>query len=91
MTLPLQPPPAASAARTTVVRVTGAATTHATDLLAVEAPLEISLLHGPTGQRQTRTLAVTMRTPGHDAELVAGFLLSEGIISQPAGPRSAAT
>jgi FdhD protein len=84
MTLPLQPPPAASATRTTVVRVTGAATTHATDLLAVEAPLEISLLHGPAAQRQTRTLAVTMRTPGHDAELVAGFLLSEGIISQPA-------
>jgi FdhD protein len=64
------------------VRVTGAATTHATDLLAVEAPLEISLLHGPAAQRQTRALAVTMRTPGHDAELVAGFLLSEGIISQ---------
>lgn len=84
MTLHAQPPAAASATRTTVVRVTGTATTHATDLLAVEAPLEISLLHGPTAQRQTRTLAVTMRTPGHDAELVAGFLLSEGIISQPA-------
>ncbi len=84
MTLPLQPPPIASAVRTTVARVTGAASIPATDLLAVEAPLEISLLHGPAAQRQARALAVTMRTPGHDAELVAGFLLSEGIISQPA-------
>jgi FdhD protein len=84
MTLPLQPPPTASAVRTTVERVVGTQCTHATDLLAVEAPLEISLLHGPSAQRQTRSLAVTMRTPGHDAELVAGFLLSEGIIHQPA-------
>jgi FdhD protein len=74
----------ASAERTTVQRVVGTALTRDTDLLAIEAPLEISLEHGPTGQRQTQTLAVTMRTPGHDAELVAGFLLSEGIITGPA-------
>jgi FdhD protein len=79
----LQPRPAASAARTTLARVVGTTTTHATDLLAVEAPLEISLGYGPADQRLTRTLAVTMRTPGHDAELVAGFLLSEGIVHQP--------
>jgi FdhD protein len=79
-----QPPLAASAVRTTVARVVGTATTHATDLLAVEAPLEISLGYGPNEQRQSRSLAVTMRTPGHDAELVAGFLLSEGIVQQPA-------
>jgi FdhD protein len=79
-----QPPLAASAVRTTVQRVSGAAATPAIDLLAVEAPLEISLGYGPIDQRQTHTLAVTMRTPGHDAELVAGFLLSEGIVHQPA-------
>jgi len=73
-----------SAERTTVQRVSGAGLTRATDLLAVEAPLEISLGHGPDGQRQTHSLAVTMRTPGHDAELVAGFLLSEGIVQSPA-------
>ena len=83
MPLP-QPPLAASAERTTVLRVVGAAAAPATDLLAVEAPLEISLEHGPAGQRQTQALAVTMRTPGHDQELAAGFLLSEGIISQAA-------
>ena len=84
MTTKLQPRPAASAARTTLARVVGTATTQATDLLAVEAPLEISLGYGPADQRLTRSLAVTMRTPGHDAELVAGFLLSEGIVHQPA-------
>jgi FdhD protein len=42
------------------------------DLLAVEEPLEIRL----GGRRFT----LTMRTPGHDRELVAGFLLSEGFI-----------
>lgn len=74
----------ASAERTTVQRVAGTALTRDTDVLAIEAPLEISLEHGPAGQRQTQTLAVTMRTPGHDAELAAGFLLSEGIIMGPA-------
>jgi FdhD protein len=74
----------ASAERTTVQRVVGTELVRATDALAIEAPLEISLEHGPSDQRQTQTLAVTMRTPGHDAELVAGFLLSEGIISGPA-------
>lgn len=42
------------------------------DEVAVEEPLEI--------QVDTRSLAVTMRTPGHDEELAAGFLLSEGMI-----------
>ena len=82
--LMFQPPAAASAVRTTVQRVVGTAATHATDLLAVEAPLEISLGYGPPARHQARSLAVTMRTPGHDAELVAGFLLSEGIIRQAA-------
>jgi FdhD protein len=78
----LQPPPSASAERTTVQRVVGTTATAATDLLAVEAPLEISLGYGPASQREAYALAVTMRTPGHDAELVAGFLLSEGIVQQ---------
>lgn len=47
------------------------------DELASEEPLEIRLL--ATGQR--RTLAVTLRTPGQDFELAAGFLLAEGVIS----------
>ncbi|MDX2250436.1 MAG: formate dehydrogenase accessory sulfurtransferase FdhD [Bacteroidia bacterium] len=50
------------------------------DLLAVEEPLEIRLGFGPLDNRVERNLAVTMRTPGHDEELVLGFLLSEGIV-----------
>ncbi len=42
------------------------------DELSVEEPLEIRVAGEP--------LAITLRTPGHDHELVAGFLLSEGLI-----------
>jgi FdhD protein len=50
------------------------------DLLAVEEPLEIRLEYGPANDRQQRNIAVTMRTPGHDLELAAGFLHGEGIL-----------
>lgn len=42
------------------------------DGLTIEEPLEIRI--------GRKTLATTMRTPGHDDELAAGFLLSEGIV-----------
>lgn len=45
------------------------------DILAAEEPLEIRI--------GGRSFAVTMRTPGDDFDLVAGFLVSEGIISSP--------
>lgn len=51
-----------------------------TDLVAVEEPLELRLTFGPAANRSRVTLAVTMRTPGHDADLAAGFLLSEAVI-----------
>ena len=47
------------------------------DVLATEEPMEIRLVSG--GKR--RTVAVTMRTPGSDFELAAGFLYGEGIVS----------
>ncbi len=49
------------------------------DTLATEEPMEIRLLMGDTKQ----TVAVTMRTPGADFELAAGFLYGEGIIKSP--------
>ena len=47
------------------------------DLLTVEEPLEIRV--GSRGQK-TITLAITMRTPGNDRELAAGFLFAEGLV-----------
>ena len=50
------------------------------DILAVEEPLEIKLVHGNKTNRQTTNVSITMRTPGNDLELAAGFLFTEGII-----------
>ena len=45
------------------------------DLVAVEEPLQIRL--------GDRDFAITMRTPGQDRELAAGFLFTEGVIQSP--------
>ncbi len=51
------------------------------DLIAVEEPLQIILEHGDAHARKETPLAMTMRTPGHDRDLVAGFLYGEGVIA----------
>ncbi|HEY0307481.1 MAG TPA: formate dehydrogenase accessory sulfurtransferase FdhD [Acidobacteriaceae bacterium] len=48
--------------------------------LVTEEPLEIQLAYGPTGERKVKSISVTMRTPGADSELAAGFLLTEGVV-----------
>lgn len=55
-----------------VVRMDGSGFGEFRDDVAVEEPLEIQI--------GGRSISVTMRTPGHDAELAAGFLFTEGVI-----------
>jgi len=52
------------------------------ELLAVEEPLEMVIQYGTSSQRKQKTIAITMRTPGQDLELMTGFLYAEGIIKQ---------
>jgi FdhD protein len=66
-------------ARKRVTRITlgegsaDAATSRRDDVLAVEEPLEIRV--------GGSSLSITMRTPGHDFDLAAGFLISEGVVA----------
>jgi FdhD protein len=64
--------------RIRVREVSGSAVRDRRDDLATEEPLEIRLTAGG----ESRTVAITMRTPGADFELAAGFLHGEGV----AGP-----
>ncbi|MFW2387018.1 MAG: formate dehydrogenase accessory sulfurtransferase FdhD [Polyangiales bacterium] len=68
-------------ASTTVERVERNAREESRDLVAVEEPLQIVLEHGEPHARTETPLAMTMRTPGHDPDLVTGFLFAEGVIA----------
>jgi FdhD protein len=65
---------------TSVERVTGLEFHQTKEFLAVEEPLEIQLAYGPAKARAMKSISVTMRTPGHDFELAAGFLMTEGVV-----------
>lgn len=68
-------------ASTKVERVERNAREKTRDLVAVEEPLQIVLDHGEAEARRETPLAMTMRTPGHDVDLVTGFLFAEGVIA----------
>jgi FdhD protein len=66
--------------RFSVKRVDDANSQRILDHVANEEPLEMRISYWFKDARISESLAVTMRTPGHDRELTAGFLLSEGVI-----------
>lgn len=68
------PNPAITDIRILKVDATGSAN-EAPDTAAREEPLEIRV--------EGRSVAVVMRTPGHDEELAAGFLVTEGVVKRP--------
>ena len=57
-------------------RVSASGSAKASDRVAREEPLEIRV--------RGQAIAVAMRTPGHDEELAAGFLLTEGVLKSRA-------
>ncbi|MEO8128265.1 MAG: formate dehydrogenase accessory sulfurtransferase FdhD [Bryobacteraceae bacterium] len=66
-----------------VRKVLGSAIARERDFLAVEEPLEIRIGYHFKERPMAKSISLTMRTPGHDVELAAGFLVGEGIIRDP--------
>ncbi|MEM6318970.1 MAG: formate dehydrogenase accessory sulfurtransferase FdhD [Bacteroidota bacterium] len=67
-----------------VHRLTNKLVKQVTDRIVVEEPLEIRLRFFDQQKWITKSLAVTMRTPGNDIALALGFLFSEGIVANKA-------
>jgi FdhD protein len=82
--MPKSLPPANAATPFSILRIGADSPDTETDLIAVEEPLEIQLGYTRRGIEIRKTVAITMRTPGHDPELAAGFLFTEGIVRDAA-------
>lgn len=64
-----------------ITRLLNGTTSNVLDDIAIEEPLEIQISFENAMKREKKNISVTMRTPGNDEELAAGFLYTEGIIS----------
>ena len=75
-----------SRSKVSLLRIEDRTARRKSDEVATEEPLEIRLLAKDKGEERQRrkeeskTIAVTMRTPGNDFELALGFLFAEGVI-----------
>jgi len=75
---------AASSHAIDISKVSEGSISSVADHVAVEEPLEIRLRYTTPDGRATRSISITMRTPGNDAELAVGFLYSESIVNSAA-------
>lgn len=66
---------------TAIRRVHSGSDEDCADVLAVEEPLEIQIGLRENGRLTHKPISITMRTPGDDLELAAGFLFTEGIVT----------
>ena len=73
-----------STANVKVQRIQGGRTQTVRDVVTAEEPMEIRVVYENQGRLRAYSVAVTMRTPGDDFQLAAGFLLTEGIINDKA-------
>ena len=65
-----------------VLRITRETVDSGRDRVAIEEPLEIGLSYHDGDRQVHQVISITMRTPGEDAELALGFLLTEGIVEE---------
>ena len=63
-----------------VTRIRRVSSAQEDDVVAVEEPLEIRVAWHAGGELHEKNISVTMRTPGDDFDLAAGFLFTEGVI-----------